>query len=242
MLGFCALASAVYLFNDLCNLKEDRAHPVKRLRPLAFGSVRRRTAVSMAVSLAVAGIGVLLLTTPMTLFMGLAYVCLHVVYSLGVRNVPVLELFFLATGFALRVLAGAFAASISWSAPLLLTTYGLSLLLGLGKRKAETHWGTEVNQSTRPVLRHYTPGKLAALLYGTAAVTVVSYVWLAQRHLFGVSIALSSILVALGVARYLWIILKLQGGESPERLLYSDLVMTAVLIGWAGVFLHGVYG
>ena len=240
--GFCALASAVYTINDLCNLREDRAHPVKRLRPLATGAVRRETALVLTIGLVVTGALILALTTPMTLLMGGAYVGLHLAYSLGIRNIPVLELFFLATGFALRVMAGAFAVEIAWTAPLLLTTYGLSLLLGVGKRQSEMQWGKSVNRISRPVLDHYGERTLSGLAMTAGVFTALSYCWLASQYLSSVHTAASSLLVVLGIGRYLWILLKQGGGERPERLLYSDLFLTAILISWCGVFLHAIYG
>lgn len=240
--AFCALASAVYLFNDFCNIQEDKAHPVKSLRPIAQGAISAQFGYPIAAMLVTIGLLILTNVGFKPFLIGLGYVLLHAIYSLRVRDIPVLDLLFLATGFAFRVLAGAKAVAIPWGWPLLLTTYGLSLLLGLGKRKAELNWDSSVHSVTRPVLKYYNNSKIHFILLLVAVFTVVSYYWLGHKHLPPLHLIGSLVAVVLGIGRYLFVIFRLDGGERPERLLYSDIWITSAIISWGGVFVHAVYG
>ena len=106
---FCLLSSAVYVFNDLCDLTCDRLHPRKCTRPLAAGTVRIPEAVGIAVLLLSALTALSIwqaLPTRAWLCLG-AYLLLNLCYSLELKNIPILDVLLLAAGFELRVLFGA---------------------------------------------------------------------------------------------------------------------------------------
>ena len=154
-LAFCLLASAVYILNDLCDRENDRRHPRKCLRPLASGAVRPAEAALLALLL-------LALLTALGLWLRLpqgAWLCLGIylavncAYSLGLKNVPGLDVALLASGFLLRVFFGAAAIGVTVSSWLYLTVIFVSFYMGFGKRRSELR---ESAVSSRSVLKFYT--------------------------------------------------------------------------------------
>ena len=106
-LAFCALSSAIYLFNDLMDRSGDRLHPVKKNRPIASGKVGVPVAVAVMIMLATAGLVVMVMVEP---FLGLAgglYAGINVGYSLGIKQVVLLDAFAVTSGYIIRAAAGA---------------------------------------------------------------------------------------------------------------------------------------
>lgn len=136
---FCLLSSAVYVFNDLCDLTRDRLHPRKCTRPLAAGTVRIPEAVGIAVLLLSALTALSIwqaLPTRAWLCLG-AYLLLNLSYSLELKNIPILDVLLLAAGFELRVLFGAAVIGVPVSSWLYLTVAFFSLYMGFGKRRGD---------------------------------------------------------------------------------------------------------
>lgn len=135
---FSLLASAFYVVNDLLDLDHDRAHPTKRLRPVASGDVSPGAAVAVAVLLA-AGSGVLmaLLLPPAFALSALVYAALTLSYSLGLKRAVFLDVLVLAALYTVRVVAGAAAAEVALSRWFLAFSVFVFLSLALVKRAVE---------------------------------------------------------------------------------------------------------
>ncbi len=143
-LCFCLASSATYVLNDLLDAEADRAHPVKRLRPIAAGLLlesRARLWLGVLLGLdALATIGIALWVGSNGLLFGLAilgYFAQNLAYSLGLKKVAYVDAAIIAMGFLLRVLAGSAAAPVEASQWLLACTALLAMFLALGKRKHE---------------------------------------------------------------------------------------------------------
>ena len=136
-LAFCLVASGAYLVNDLLDLRADRAHPRKRLRPLAAGEI------SIPVALALAGAcfaGALFASAPLPAGFQLtlaAYFGLTSVYSLWLKPLAVLDLVALAMLYTVRIIAGGFAIGAPVSFWLLAFAMFIFFSLALVKRYAE---------------------------------------------------------------------------------------------------------
>ena len=111
-LAFCALASATYLLNDMMDRHADREHPVKRNRPIASGKVGVVTAMVLTVVLAMAGLAVMASVDLVLGAIGLLYVCINVAYSLGMKQVVLIDLMAVASGYVIRAAAGAVAIDV----------------------------------------------------------------------------------------------------------------------------------
>jgi 4-hydroxybenzoate polyprenyltransferase len=173
--AFCLVSSAHYLFNDLRDLEEDRLHPLKSKRPLAAGRLKKGTAVAAMVVLGPAG---LLLAAAINLnffLITVAYLVLQVAYSLWLKHVVILDVFVVAAGFLIRVVAGGLAIRVFLSSWLLICTTLLALFLAMGKRRHELVILEQNATSHRPILREYNIYLLDQMISVVTASTLVAY-------------------------------------------------------------------
>ena len=241
--GFSLVSSAVYILNDIADREVDRRHPLKRERPLAKGSVSLAAAVILAILACIAGGIAGYYASPLVaLLLGL-YGVLNIAYSFGLKRVVILDVFIIAAGFMLRLLAGTSGVGIPPSQWLLLCGLMLTLFLGFVKRRAEL--GTDLDadkNSQRKVLRYYSPALLDGLITVTAACIIMSY---SLYTLSPETIALHRTpwliltvpFVIFGVFRYLFLLHFHQQGEDAANEAVRDpqLVTTGLL--WLGTTL-----
>jgi len=173
--AFCLLASAVYVMNDLIDREQDRLHPTKKNRPLAAGTVSVSSAVTLAAVCLLAGGAIAWLFAGSAPWIFFAYVVLNVGYSLGLKHVVILDVFIIASGFMLRILAGTLGLGIAPSQWLLLCGLMVTLFLGFTKRRAEIIALTDDKTAHRKVLEHYSPVLLDKMIGITAAGLIMSY-------------------------------------------------------------------
>lgn len=235
---FCMASSAVYLMNDLRDVELDRAHPVKRLRPLAAGLIQPGTARALSLLLfGLALLGAALLDLDFMLVLT-SYLILQVAYTFGLKRIALLDIFVIATGFVLRALAGGVVIHVPVSPWLLVCTLLLALFLALCKRRHELVALTGAEGVTRPSLNQYDEGLLNALIPLTGAAALVSYsvytLWPETVEKFGTThLAFTIPLVAFGLFRYLDLVYRHEQGGRPEQLLLTDppLLVTVALYG-----------
>ena len=241
--GFSLVSSAVYIFNDIADRDADRRHPLKRERPLAKGSVSLWAAVSLGLLAGILGGVVGYYASPLVaLLLGL-YALLNIAYSLGLKRVVILDVFIIATGFMLRLLAGTSGIGILPSQWLLLCGLMLTLFLGFVKRRAEL--GVEIDSGKdqqRKVLRYYSPALLDGLITVTAACIIMSY---SLYTLSPETIALHRTpwliltvpFVVFGVFRYLFLLHYHQQGEDAASEALHDPQLAITVLLWLGATL-----
>jgi 4-hydroxybenzoate polyprenyltransferase len=173
--AFCLVSSAVYVVNDIVDIEQDRRHPKKRLRPLAAGQIPVAAAATFAILLGAAGLALGWLASPVVLAILIAYALMNVAYTLRLKHVVILDVFIIATGFMLRILAGTLGIGIAPSQWLLLCGLMVTLFLGFTKRRAEIIALNEDKTSHRKVLEHYSPVLLDKMIGITAAGLIMSY-------------------------------------------------------------------
>lgn len=246
---FCAVSSAIYLVNDVMDRERDRAHPIKRRRPLATGELKAATALAAAGVLLTAGLLVAFLLSRGFGQWCFFYATLMVAYSLWLKRVPFLEALIVAAGLPLRALAGAALAAVPASFFLMGCAYLLALFLVVGKRQWELQNAGRISSAEhRPVLAAYRGEGLDFLFVVTALATVASYAVYSvipstlERH-GGRSFAATIPFVVLGVAQYVRLVYRRGGGGSPTRaLLIDDPWLLSIVVGWvltAGWIIYG---
>src|SRR3989338_3435678 len=152
---FCAVSSSVYLLNDLVDCAQDRLHPEKRHRPLAAGLLNVWIARIAAAGLLVPALsGGMALNRSFAMVLA-AYWALNVLYAWRLKHVVILDVFAVAAGYLLRVMAGAVVIQVVMSAWLLICTTGLSLFIALCKRRHEQVLLAEGAANHRHVLTDY---------------------------------------------------------------------------------------
>jgi len=246
---FCAIASAIYLVNDVMDRERDAAHPVKRHRPLASGDLRPTAAVAAAALFGAGGLAAAFLLDPRFGKWCVLYAGLMTVYSLWLKRIPFLEALIVAAGLPLRALAGAALADLAPSASLMACAYLLALFLVVGKRQWElAHAGVRSSAEHRPALAAYGAKGLDFLFVVCALTTVAAYTAYSvlpsteQMH-GGRSFAPTVPFVVLGIARYVRLVYRRGGGGNPtQALLIDDPLLLAIVVGWVVTSGWIIYG
>jgi 4-hydroxybenzoate polyprenyltransferase len=237
-LAFCAISSAAYLFNDLMDRDADRQHPAKRLRPIASGQVGTATVLACIIVLGVAGLGAMAALDLVLGAIGLLYLSINLAYSLGAKNLVLMDILSVTSGYVIRVAAGAVAIGVNPSPWLYATTGAGALFIVLGRRYAEVRLAGDDAARQRSVLRHYAGPFIGQLLNVSAATALVSYtlytveaVNLPRNN----TMLLTVPLVIFGLFRYLYLLNTSPEAEAPEHLIVQDLPLAAASLAWIGV-------
>ena len=235
--AFCLLSSAVYIGNDWIDRETDRAHPVKRHRAIATGNLSGVAALVMGALLIVGAFALAAtLGGALVLVLG-AYLALNAAYTLGLKQVVIVDVIAVALGFLLRILAGTVGVGIEPSPWLLMCGLMLTLLLGFGKRRAELAAAASATQ--RSVLADYSPRLLDRLITVCVSGTLISY------SLYTISpqtIALHGSadlvytvpIVTYALFRYLYLVDREPAAEDPARLMLTDQHLQAAALIWLG--------
>ena len=240
--AFCLASGAVYAFNDARDAAQDREHPDKRGRPVARGALAPREAYALAALAAAAGLALAAWAGWKVAAIAAAYLALNIVYSLGLKRVPVAEVVAIAAGFMLRLLAGTLGIGIAPSNWLLACGFLLTLFLGFAKRRAELERLSAGAGEHRPVLEAYSTGFLDKAIALCAVAMVAAYSWYTlsaeTARVHGTErLALTVPWVVLGTARYLYRLRFRGGGGDPAVELLRDPVLAVAVAGWAGTVL-----
>ena len=181
MLVFCMVASAIYVINDIRDVEKDRKHPTKCTRPLANGTITLgRAYLIVCVCVAAAGCLHCLIGMNGLVYIGI-YFAINVLYSIGLKNIPIVDIAVLSSGYLIRILYGAAIANIEVSGWLYLCIITVAFFMSLGKRRGERELMTDGN--TRAVLKSYTYDFLDKMLYVFLALTGVFYsLWAMEKN------------------------------------------------------------
>lgn len=236
--AFCLLASGVYVMNDLIDREQDRQHPEKRHRPLASGQVSVAAALWLLAGCFGGGLALVLFSNNQAPWVFASYVVLNIGYTLGLKHVAVLDVFIIAAGFMLRILAGTSGVAIQPSYWLLLCSLMLTLFLGFAKRRAEAMALADGQAAShRRVLEHYSPAMLDQFMTIASAAAIISYslytVSPETLAVHGTTHLIYSVpLVVYGMYRYLFLLHQQGEGGDPARLLLTDRHLLAAAGGW----------
>lgn len=234
---FCLLSSSVYLINDILDRESDRAHPIKKNRPIASGDLPVGLALATGILLLLVSlIGAFLLSHGF-FFISLVYFTLNLIYSIWLKLIPIIDVLVIASCFVLRVAAGVSVIEVQRFSPwLYVVTTLLALYLGFGKRRAEL--AVLVNdspQSHRKVLSGYSIQFIDQLITVVSATTLISYSLytfsapnLPENH----SMMLTIPFVLYGIFRYLFLINKHNAGGEPEEILLKDRPIQLTVLLW----------
>lgn len=241
---FCALSSSVYLLNDVMDRKADQHHPRKSQRPIASGAVSPGFGVVAALLLTSGALAWATQINGSFLIVSAAYFTLATSYSLGLKNILLLDVIVLAMGFVLRAVAGAFAVEVEASAWLVLLTILVASFFGLTKRRHELILLGDKAQSHRAIFDEYSEILLDQLISVVSAATLVSYALYTffsdqPRHLELLVTTFPIVLYAL--FRYLYLVYRKDLGGDPEELLIHDRPLAASGVLWVVVILLVIY-
>ncbi len=245
---FCLVASGSYLINDALDVDADRAHPLKRLRPVAAGLVPVPVALGVGAVLEAAGVALALLLSWQLAVTMLVYVALQVAYNVALKHLPGWDLACVAAGFVLRAIAGGVAVGVpvsQWF--LIVATFG-SLLMVTGKRLAELLELGDGGGAHRRTLSEYSATFLRTVLAISAAGAVIGYsLWALdlrtalRHHSSPIWFELSIVPVVVALLHYTFLVEQGRGAR-PERLVLKDRSLQVLGFAWVVLLAVGVYG
>lgn len=235
--AFCLASSSVYVLNDLFDREQDQLHPVKCRRPLASGEVAVGRGWLLAAVLAGTALLLARWASPAVMGYVLAYLLLNVIYTLRLKQVVILDIFCISTGFMLRILAGTDGIEIPPSNWLLLCGLWTTLFLGFIKRRAELITLAADSGEHRRVLDQYSPVLLDKLIGITCTGMILSYsLYTLDEHIMvfhGTDKLFYTVpFVIYACFRYLFLLHQSQGGGDPSRDLVRDPHIAVAGLGW----------
>ena len=221
--AFCLISSAGYFLNDLIDVELDRKHPKKRFRPLAAGELSEGAAKVIAPVVAAVGVGIGFLVSWEVGLMVVGYGVAQVAYSLGLKQIVIIDVMTLAGLFILRVAAGAEAVDAHASEWLLLCTGMLAAFLGFTKRRQEAVSELHEGTSTRPVLEHYSLPFLDQMVSLVTTGTVISYaIYTVNSPIVGSEMMWTIPPAVYGIFRYLYLIYDRNDDRSMSGIIAGD--------------------
>lgn len=236
---FCLISGSVYLLNDLIDLENDKRHPLKCKRPLASGSLSPRAAwIACILLLCICTLAGLYILNTGFLITAAAYLVLQILYSTLLKHVVIIDVFCIAAGFVLRVVAGAEAIGVSFSTWLLFCTLLLALFLALSKRRHELMLLEGDAGHHRKILYEYSSELLDQMIAIVTPCTLIAYMLYTINDdtvaNFGTdSLKYTVPFVLYGIFRYLYLIHQKNEGGSPEKVLLNDLPILLTVICYA---------
>jgi len=230
-LAYCAASSAAYLVNDVRDVDADRRHAAKRRRPVARGELSAASAVALAWALAASALFLAGVLGAASVVVLVSFLLLQGLYTVGLRNVVLVDVMAIAMLFVIRAAAGAVAIDVRISPWLLVCTGLLALLLALGKRRAEVVSAGQ-HAPTRPALAGYPLAVTDQLLTVVAAATIGAYAVYTLTAHDTRALPATIPFVVYGVLRYLLLVHRRQAGEDPENILLGDLPTLVTVAAW----------
>lgn len=250
-IAFNLATSTTYIFNDIIDIQNDRLHPIKKNRPIASGTLPVEVALFEAFVLGLLALGLAHALSSVFFLLTAGYLALQVVYSLFLKNIPVVDIIVIASGFVIRVYAGAFVIDAHLSVWFLLCVISIALFLASGKRRAEL--GIVKPGSTRKSLLHYPEELLNSYvtMFGNAAWlswALFSFfespkaslpLWLALSEISKATtvdklLMLTIPITIFGIMRYEALIFEGRS-EAPEKLLLTDTPLVASVLLWTAL-------
>jgi decaprenyl-phosphate phosphoribosyltransferase len=233
---FCVASSATYILNDLKDIEKDRLHPKKsKTRPLASGLVQPNQAKVLMLLLYFILIASTLFYTS-TVLVIFAYLLLNFAYSFHLKHQPVLDIFTIASGFVLRVYAGAVAINVPISSWMFITTLCLALYLASIKRRQELALNGTASRQTLEKYSLYLLNRYAEMS-AIGALLFYSIFVMSEKPTLIISIPL----VLFGMFRY-WYITDINNeGESPTDSILSDKQMLLTALLWVCACVYGLW-
>ncbi len=239
---FCAVSSAVYLLNDLVDIEKDRKHPRKCKRPLASGRLKPHYALIALCVILVVALPISFLVEPLFGLVLLGYFLLQLAYIFYLKNVVILDVFAIASGFVFRAVAGAVVIGVKISPWLLVCTMLLALFQALSKRRHELVLLAEGATDHRKILKEYSSELVQEMISVVTSAVVVAYSLYtinAENVPKNSTMALTIPFVLYGIFRYLYLVYRKDEGGSPEEVLLKDvpLLIDIFLWGLSSVFI-----
>ncbi len=245
-LSFSLVASAIYIVNDYKDISLDQQHPEKKNRPLASGKAKPLFAMLLMAAFVITGFGIAITLNKSFLVLLGVYFMMNISYSLGLKNISILDIIIVAFGFLLRALSGGVIISIPISQWLIIMVFLLAVFLAMAKRRDDVLMYLSLGKSMRKSVRDYNLDFANTSMSMLCGVIIVAYLMytispdvVARMH--SDNIYLTTIFVIAGMLRYLQITFVENNSGSPTKILYTDKFIIFTILGWLASFYVIIY-
>jgi 4-hydroxybenzoate polyprenyltransferase len=240
-IGFCLVASSVYIINDYRDRIDDANHPYKKFRPIASGKVSPQSALIIMVLLLTLGFVIEGAVGVDVLLLASAYFVLNLLYSFGLKRIAIVDVLVISVGFTLRIFIGGFATGISVQPWIVVMTFLLTLFMALAKRRDDIFLGKEAGKQLRKSIEGYSLKMLEYSMVVMASVILVSYLMYTlsveiETKFHTTNLYYTTLFVLLGIMRYMQITFVDQKSGSPSEIFLKDRLIQIALVGWIALF------
>lgn len=231
---FCIASSVVYIINDICDIDNDKSHPIKKQRPLANNVIKINEALFLLLLLFIILLFSILLNAKFSLIL-FAYILLNIFYSFKLKYEPVIDIFSIALSFVLRVISGSYALDLPISSWMCITTLSLALFLASIKRRQELK---NIGTSSRKVLENYNIILIERFAEMAVTGTLIFYSLFVLSSKPSLTITIPFVMFAL--FRYWYIVQEITKSESPTDVLFNDWQIICTIFLWLCLTLYFV--
>ena len=237
---FCALSGSIYIINDILDIEKDKNHPKKRLRPIASGKLKINYAILSVIILVALSLYFSYLINLLFLLGSLSFFILLFIYSLFLKQLIIVDIMVISTGFVLRAIAGCLAVGVLISPWLIICAFLLALFLSIGKRRHELVLLGDNAKNHRKILDGYSTQMLDQMINITTSALIMSY----SLYTFftgKIFIMLTIPFAFYGLFRYIYLVHAENFGGEPE-MLFKDKGMVISMIFWVLLVIIVLYG
>lgn len=245
--GFCLLASAIYIINDIADINEDKNHPFKKYRPIASGNVSIKNGICLSIILLIISFIIFWFSFSSndTLICWIAYLALNILYTFALKKHAIVDVIVIALGFVIRLYLGAVVGDIILSNWIIVLMFILALFLAFGKRRDDLN-NLEINNSvSRKGIHVYSIEYLNVILGILSAIIVVTYIQYTLSveviERFGQYLFTTALFVLMGVLRYLQVIIVKKTDFDPTNILWKDRFLQLIILAWILLFAYFIY-
>lgn len=238
---FCLLSGGVYIINDIVDIEKDKHHPRKKNRPIAAGLVSVKGAAAVAAAAIIVSLTGAFIQSPALGAISTVYFLLMILYSFYLKHIIIVDVFTIASGFVLRVMAGTYVISVYLSPWAVMCTFFLALFLALGKRRNEKIVLGENANNHRNSLETYTITLIDQMISIVTTSTIVSYFLYTFKYGQHLGSIITVPFVLFGLFRYLHLVYSDNLGGSPEEIVLRDRPLQIALLLWGAAAGYNLY-
>jgi len=243
---FIMISSGIYVINDIADKEKDKSHPIKAHRPIAAGKLSVNNALIIVIPLIVIALSSSFYLNTLFGVIALIYFLLNLAYSKYLKNIVIIDIMIISSGFVFRAVAGGFAINIQVSLWLCICTFLISLFLGFGKRRHELLLLKNEAIDHRKTLGDYSAPFLDQLISVVATSVLISYILYTMSaqtiQNFGNNNLIFTIpFVLYGLFRYIYLIYHKDEGGSPSELLIDDKPLLICVGLWIVSVIYIIY-
>jgi decaprenyl-phosphate phosphoribosyltransferase len=244
--AFSVSASAIYIFNDYMDIKNDRKHPKKKYRPLASGSISKSNGLYLMIILLTVGIFSIAYVSTGSLIILIVYIILNILYSLKLKQIALLDITIIAIGFVLRLFVGSFAYNVALEFWIVIMTFLLALFLALAKRRDDVLILNKSGAKMRKSVNGYNLQLVDGSMLVMSAIVIVAYIQYTTsleiiNKFNNENLYLTALFVIFGIMRYLQIAFVEKKSGSPTEIILKDKTMQINLLLWTSSFAWIIY-